>query len=92
MFLTMKKLYKKTGRAVLDSIPCKDKLKQVENYLQQHNIQATKTDMGTLWKSKIQVTGALIDSGKQVSVIYTGKLFPSGKVFETNDKEDGQAD
>ena len=31
-----------------------------------------------------------IDSGKQVSVIYTGKLFPSGKVFETNDKEDGQ--
>jgi hypothetical protein len=44
---------------------------QVENYLKEHNIQATKTAKGTF-------------------VIYTGKLFPSGKVFETNDKEDGQ--
>jgi FKBP-type peptidyl-prolyl cis-trans isomerase FkpA len=65
-------------------------IKQVENYLQQHSIQATKTNMGTFVEIKNAGDGALIDSGKQVSVLYTGRLFPSGKVFETNDKEDGQ--
>jgi len=28
--------------------------------------------------------GPKVDSGKQVSVLYTGKFFPSGKVFESN--------
>src|SRR6202040_2500997 len=28
--------------------------------------------------------GTQVDSGKQVSVRYTGKLFPSGKEFESN--------
>jgi FKBP-type peptidyl-prolyl cis-trans isomerase len=65
-------------------------IKQVENYLQQHNIQATKTNMGTFVEIKNAGEGALVDSGKLVSVVYTGKLFPSGKVFETNDKEGGQ--
>jgi len=65
-------------------------IKQVENYLQQHNIQATKTAMGTFVEIKEPGEGALIDSGKQVSVLYTGKLFPSGKVFETNDEEGKQ--
>jgi FKBP-type peptidyl-prolyl cis-trans isomerase FkpA len=65
-------------------------IKQVENYLQQHNIQATKTSMGTFVEIKTPGEGALIDSGKQVSVIYTGKLFPSGKQFETNDEEGKQ--
>jgi FKBP-type peptidyl-prolyl cis-trans isomerase len=60
--------------------------KQVENYLAQHNIQATKTAMGTFVEIKSPGEGALIDSGKQVSVLYTGKLFPSGKQFETNDE------
>jgi FKBP-type peptidyl-prolyl cis-trans isomerase FkpA len=64
--------------------------KQVENYLQLHNIQATKTDMGTFVEIKNPGEGVLIDSGKQVSVVYTGKLFPSGKIFESNDKDDGQ--
>ena len=63
---------------------------QVENYLKEHNIQATKTAKGTFVEIKNPGEGPVIDSGKQVSVIYTGKLFPSGKVFETNDKEDGQ--
>jgi FKBP-type peptidyl-prolyl cis-trans isomerase FkpA len=63
---------------------------QVENYLKAHNIQATKTAKGTFVEIKSPGEGALIDSGKQVSVVYTGKLFPSGKQFETNDKEDGQ--
>jgi FKBP-type peptidyl-prolyl cis-trans isomerase FkpA len=63
---------------------------QVENYLKEHNIQATKTAKGTFVEIKNPGDGPVIDSGKQVSVIYTGKLFPSGKVFETNDKEDAQ--
>lgn len=63
---------------------------QVEDYLKEHNIQATKTAKGTFVEIKTPGDGPLIDSGKQVAVIYTGKLFPSGKVFETNDKEDAQ--
>jgi FKBP-type peptidyl-prolyl cis-trans isomerase len=63
---------------------------QVENYLKEHNIQATKTAKGTFVEIKTPGDGPVIDSGKQVAVIYTGKLFPSGKVFETNDKENGQ--
>jgi len=73
----------------LDALHAKE-TKQVENYLQLHNIQATKTSLGTFVEVKNPGEGALIDSGKQVSVIYTGKLFPSGQVFESNDKEDGQ--
>lgn len=61
-------------------------IKQVENYLAQHNIQATKTAMGTFVEIKNPGEGSLIDSGKLVSVLYTGKLFPSGKQFETNDE------
>jgi FKBP-type peptidyl-prolyl cis-trans isomerase len=63
---------------------------QVEKYLKEHNIQATKTTKGTFVEIKTPGEGPVIDSGKQVAVIYTGRLFPSGKVFETNDKEDGQ--
>src|SRR5579864_7375790 len=63
---------------------------QVENYLKEHNIQATKTAKGTFVEIKTPGEGPVIDSGKQVAVIYTGRLFPSGKVFETNDREDGQ--
>jgi FKBP-type peptidyl-prolyl cis-trans isomerase FkpA len=79
----------KDRQSGLDSFHAKE-IKQVENYLQQHNIQATKTDMGTFVEIKNPGEGALIDSGKQVSVLYTGKLFPSGKIFETNEKDDGQ--
>ena len=63
-------------------------IRQVESYLQAHNIQATKTAMGTFVEIKTPGEGSLIDSGKQVAVIYTGKLFPSGKQFETNDEAD----
>ena len=73
----------------LDAFHAKES-KQVENYVRMHNIQATKTSLGTFVEIKNPGEGALIDSGKQVSVIYTGKLFPSGQVFESNDKEDGQ--
>ncbi len=60
--------------------------KQVEDYLKEHNILATKTAMGTFVQVLTVGDGPLIDSGKQVSVIYTGKAFPTGKVFETNDE------
>jgi FKBP-type peptidyl-prolyl cis-trans isomerase FkpA len=80
-------LVKKDREAFLDIFHAKE-TKQVENYLQAHNIQATKTAMGTFVEILDPGQGPLIDSGKQVSVVYTGKLFPSGKVFETNDQED----
>jgi FKBP-type peptidyl-prolyl cis-trans isomerase FkpA len=57
----------------------------VEDYLKAHNITATKTPQGAFVQIQTAGDGPLVDSGKQVTVIYTGKLFPSGKVFETND-------
>jgi FKBP-type peptidyl-prolyl cis-trans isomerase FkpA len=60
---------------------------EVESYLQKNNIEATKTSLGTFVQIHTPGDGPLIDSGKEVSVLYTGKLFPSGKVFETNNEE-----
>ena len=82
-------LVKKDSKAFLDVFHEKE-IKQVENYLKQHNIEATKTEKGTFVQIQNPGDGPLIDSGKQVSVIYTGKLFPSGKQFETNDEEGKQ--
>jgi FKBP-type peptidyl-prolyl cis-trans isomerase FkpA len=79
----------KDRESLLDAFHQKE-ISQVDNYLQQHHIQATKTAKGTFVEIKEPGDGPLIDSGKQVSVIYTGKLFPSGKVFETNDEEGKQ--
>jgi FKBP-type peptidyl-prolyl cis-trans isomerase FkpA len=76
----------KDRQAGLDILHAKE-IKQVESYLQQHNIQATKTALGTFVEVKNPGDGPAVDSGKEVSVIYTGKLWPSGKVFETNDEE-----
>jgi FKBP-type peptidyl-prolyl cis-trans isomerase FkpA len=59
-------------------------IKAVEEYLSSHNINAPKTEKGTYVEVKSAGDGPAVDSGKQVSVRYTGKLFPSGKVFETN--------
>jgi FKBP-type peptidyl-prolyl cis-trans isomerase FkpA len=64
--------------------------RQVENYLQQHNIQATKTAKGTYVQILSPGDGPLIDSGKEVSVIFTGKLLSTGKVFQTNDEDSAQ--
>ncbi len=79
----------KDRAAAMDVFHAKQ-IKTIENYLQEHNIQATKTGDGVFVEIKNPGTGASADSGKQISVIYTGKTFPEGKVFETNDKEDGQ--
>ena len=62
--------------------------KEVEDYLAKNSIQAQKTEKGTFVKSDNPGDGPAVDSGKQVSVIYTGKLFPSGKIFESNDSKE----
>ena len=58
--------------------------KAVEAYIAEHKIIAQKTAAGTFVEIKSVGDGPGVDSGKLVSVLYTGKYFPSGKVFETN--------
>ncbi|HWB92136.1 MAG TPA: FKBP-type peptidyl-prolyl cis-trans isomerase [Puia sp.] len=63
----------------------KDKeIKQVQDYLAAHNIQAQKTDLGTFYVVKDPGNGPQVDSGKQVSIRYTGKNMADDKVFESN--------
>ena len=64
-------------------------IKQVEGYLAKNNIQAQKTEKGTYFVVNSVGDGTQVDSGKQVSVRYTGKLLPSGKEFESNMKGPG---
>lgn len=64
---------------------------EVQNYLTKNNIQAQKTDRGTYYVVQSEGSGPQVDSGKQVSVRYTGKLMPSGKVFESNMTGPGNA-
>jgi FKBP-type peptidyl-prolyl cis-trans isomerase len=59
-------------------------VKVMEKYLADSNIKAEKTEKGTYVVVKSTGDGPLVDSGKQVFVRYTGKFFPSGKVFESN--------
>jgi FKBP-type peptidyl-prolyl cis-trans isomerase FkpA len=59
-------------------------VKVVEAYLAANKINAKKTDAGTYVEIKNPGDGPAVDTGKQISVMYTGKLFPSGKVFESN--------
>lgn len=59
-------------------------VKTVETYLADNKINAEKTTKGTYVLVGSAGDGMQVDSGKQVSVRYTGKLFPSGKVFESN--------
>src|SRR5258708_6177810 len=59
-------------------------VKAVEAYLAKNNINAQKTEKGTYEVVQSVGDGPQVDSGKQVSVRYTGKLFPSGTVFQSN--------
>ena len=59
-------------------------VKAVESYLSDNKINAEKTAKGTYVVVESVGNGPAVDSGKQVSVRYTGKLFPGGKVFESN--------
>ncbi|HVY76465.1 MAG TPA: FKBP-type peptidyl-prolyl cis-trans isomerase [Puia sp.] len=60
-------------------------ISEVADYVAKNNIQAQKTEKGTFVKIDNPGDGPAADSGKQVSVIYTGKMFPDGKVFESNE-------
>jgi len=57
---------------------------EVENYLAKNNIHAQKQPQGTYVVVASEGTGPKADSGKQVSVRYTGRLIPTGKVFQSN--------
>jgi len=59
-------------------------IKFVEDYLASKHIQAQKTAHGVYYVIQDPGTGAQVDSGKQVAVRYTGKLLPSGRIFDGN--------
>ncbi|HEY4061446.1 MAG TPA: FKBP-type peptidyl-prolyl cis-trans isomerase [Puia sp.] len=59
-------------------------IKTLESYLASNKINAVKTDKGTYVVIESEGNGPAADSGKQVSVRYTGKAFPSGTVFQSN--------
>ena len=60
------------------------KIKEMEEYLLKNKITYQKSPLGVYVEIKDPGTGEQADSGKIVSVRYTGKLFPSGKEFESN--------
>jgi FKBP-type peptidyl-prolyl cis-trans isomerase len=60
------------------------KVKEIEEYLSKNKIQYQKGPEGTFIEIKEPGNGAQIDSGKYASIRYTGKVFPSMKVFESN--------
>ncbi|HUP10648.1 MAG TPA: FKBP-type peptidyl-prolyl cis-trans isomerase, partial [Niastella sp.] len=60
------------------------KVKEIEDYLAKNKIVAQKAPQGTYVEVKQQGNGAQVDSGKYCSIRYTGKNFPSMKVFESN--------
>jgi len=59
-------------------------VKAVEEYIASNKVNVQKTAKGTYVEIKSVGDGPAVDSGKQVFIRYTGKLFPSGKVFESN--------
>jgi FKBP-type peptidyl-prolyl cis-trans isomerase FkpA len=60
------------------------KTKEIEEYLSKNKIQTQKGPQGTFVEIKDPGNGPQADSGKHVQVRYTGKSFPSMKVFESN--------
>ncbi|HEX2535680.1 MAG TPA: FKBP-type peptidyl-prolyl cis-trans isomerase [Chitinophagaceae bacterium] len=55
----------------------------VQQYLSKNNVQAQKTGRGTYVQITQPGTGPRVDSGKFVSLMYTGTSF-SGKTFDSN--------
>lgn len=58
--------------------------KEVEKYITDNKINAKKIANGTYVEIKKMGTGPVADSGKYVTMLYTGKLMATGKQFETN--------
>lgn len=59
-------------------------LKAMETYLSEKKINAQKTGMGVFVVIKKQGDGSQADSGKVVTVKYTGKILATDSVFESN--------
>lgn len=59
-------------------------IKEIEDYLAKNKISYQKTANGTYVQIKDPGNGVQADSGKKLSVKYVGKLFPTGKEFESN--------
>lgn len=55
----------------------------IEKYLKEKNITAQKTNSGVFVEIQKPGNGVKVDSGKKVTVMYTGRLF-NGKVFDSN--------
>jgi FKBP-type peptidyl-prolyl cis-trans isomerase FkpA len=60
------------------------KVKELQDYLAKNNIKYQTAPEGTFVEIKDPGNGAQVDSGKFCSIRYTGKSFPSMKVFESN--------
>ncbi|HJT75261.1 MAG TPA: FKBP-type peptidyl-prolyl cis-trans isomerase [Chitinophaga sp.] len=58
--------------------------KEVEKYIADKKITAQKVGAGTYVEIKSEGNGPAADSGKYVSMRYTGKILATGKQFETN--------
>lgn len=67
--------YEKSGEAAKG-------IAAIEAYLKGKNITAQKTGKGTFVEIKQQGTGALADSGKYVTVKYTGRTLETDSVFD----------
>jgi FKBP-type peptidyl-prolyl cis-trans isomerase len=59
-------------------------IKAIEDYIAANKINVQKSSKGVYVVVDSVGDGPAVDSGKQVSVFYTGKSFPAGKVFESN--------
>jgi FKBP-type peptidyl-prolyl cis-trans isomerase FkpA len=59
-------------------------VKEMESYLAKNNIKAQKAGKGTYVAIQDPGQGPAADSGKYVTVKYTGKLLEGNKVFESN--------
>ncbi|MDP4149671.1 MAG: FKBP-type peptidyl-prolyl cis-trans isomerase [Bacteroidota bacterium] len=58
--------------------------KTLQDYLASKQIHADKLPEGVYVQVESPGDGPKVDTGKQVAIRYTGKLFPSGKTFESN--------
>lgn len=60
-----------------------EEIQTIQNYLAKNNISAEKSPKGVFVDIQEQGSGAKVDSGKAVHVMYTGQTF-GGKVFDSN--------
>lgn len=61
-------------------------IKDIESYLKKKNIKAQKLPSGVFVDAQFAGVGAKADSGKQVSMFYSGTLLSTGKEFDSNIK------